>query len=124
MSWFSSEKQFFGVPLNEQLDREDRLTPPKPPTFVEAALKHLVIHGLSLEDLFSSDDKATGVEKLRKKMSEYKNGRIPEMSKLESEESLHDVVVVLKEWLIALPEPLIPIEQAEQFRKANSACGG
>ena len=79
---------------------------------------------MSLEDLFTSDDKATGVEKLRKKMSEYKNGRIPEMSKLESVESLHDVVVVLKEWLIALPEPLIPTEQAEQFRKANAACGG
>ena len=121
MSWFGSEKEFFGIPLAELLLRENPSRPPRLPSFVAAAVTHLVAHGLQQPQLFTNHSRASkGAERLRKKLEEYKEGRIPDLAKLSSPDGLADVATVLQDWLIALPEPLLPPALHPQFAKANS----
>ena len=109
------------MPFVELLLRENPSLPPRLPSFVAAAVTHLVAHGLQQPQLFTNHSRAPkGAERLRKRFEEYKEGRIPDLAKLPSPDGLADVATVLQDWSAALPESLLPPALRTQFAKANS----
>lgn len=120
MSWFGDKslKPFFGTALDELLASEKRCSPPQTPNFVEESIKLLAESGLSEPDLFfRCNQQSEGYEDLKKKMHEYKGGRIP---KKLAKYAVHDIAEVLKEWLRLLPEPLVPQQHIAGFIKVQA----
>ncbi|XP_022686821.1 rho GTPase-activating protein 22-like isoform X2 [Varroa jacobsoni] len=102
---------YFGVPLQLQQQGTSSLISSPVPHILEAITSHLLEHAGQEGILRKSGNerRATAL----KDMMEANNGQVPPGQ----EYSVHDVTCVLKRWLRALPEPVVPHILHEVFVK-------